>query len=135
VKAEEETQCDCRPVTDLSTGQSVGIDGTIQFNNIYQRWFKMVNSGHPTKPNSTAEFVFLINKKFLDPNNYREYVLVAGCAILICIPWHQDKILSILNIYAPNSPAERRQLWNDVSTGPHCRGYCDMGDWAIQEER
>jgi hypothetical protein len=22
-----------------------------------------------------------------------------------------------------------------VSTGPHCRGYCDVGDWAIQEER
>ena len=23
----------------------------------------------------------------------------------------------------------------DVSTGPHCRGYCDVGSWAIQEER
>jgi hypothetical protein len=22
-----------------------------------------------------------------------------------------------------------------VSTGPHCRGYCDVGGWAIQEER
>jgi hypothetical protein len=23
----------------------------------------------------------------------------------------------------------------NVSTGPHCRGYCDVGGWAIQEER
>jgi hypothetical protein len=22
-----------------------------------------------------------------------------------------------------------------VSTGPHCRGYCDVGGWAIQEDR
>jgi hypothetical protein len=23
----------------------------------------------------------------------------------------------------------------DVSTGPHCRGYCNVGSWVIQEDR
>jgi hypothetical protein len=31
------------------------VDSSVQFNHIFQRWFKLVNSGHPTKPNSTIE--------------------------------------------------------------------------------
>ncbi|KAJ7874252.1 hypothetical protein B0H13DRAFT_2348663 [Mycena leptocephala] len=35
----------------------------------------------------------------------------------------------------PDLPGNTAAIPDGVSTGPHCRGYCDVGDWAIQEER
>jgi hypothetical protein len=90
------------------------VDGSVQFNNVFQRWFKIINSGHPTKPNSTAGVAFVLNKKFLDTDNYHEHVLIPGRALLISIPWHQGETLTLLNIYAPNGAAERRKLWDDL---------------------
>jgi hypothetical protein len=77
------------------------------------------SSGHPTKPNSTAGVAFLLNKKFLDTDNYREHVLIPGRALFISIPWHQGETLTLLNIYAPNDAAERHKLWDDL-WGKYC---------------
>ncbi|KAJ7625205.1 hypothetical protein B0H17DRAFT_1151208 [Mycena rosella] len=42
-----------------------------QFNNIYGKWFKLFNSGHQTKPDSTAGVGFLLNKKYVDTENVK----------------------------------------------------------------
>ncbi|KAJ6451990.1 Endonuclease/exonuclease/phosphatase, partial [Mycena vitilis] len=110
-----------------------------QFNNIYGKWFKMFNSGHPIKPHSTAGVGFLLNKKYVDTENVKEYTLVEGHAIMLCIPSHRGETVNILNIYAPNTPAERNKMWAQIW---HC--YLNdaslplpteiLGDWNFVED-
>lgn len=57
------------------------VDTTVQFNNLFQRWFKLINSSHPAKPNSTAGVAFLLDKKFLDTDNwltFHKHKLISG---------------------------------------------------------
>ncbi|KAJ7105006.1 hypothetical protein C8R44DRAFT_639615 [Mycena epipterygia] len=109
-----------------------------QFNNIYGRWFRMFNSGHPIKPDSTAGVSFLLNKKYIDTENVKEYVLIEGHAILLVIPSHRGETMNILNFYAPNTPQEREKMWAQL-------WYCylknsklplpteTLGDWNFVE--
>ncbi|KAJ6580430.1 hypothetical protein DFH09DRAFT_895606, partial [Mycena vulgaris] len=109
-----------------------------QFNNIYGKWFKLFNSGHPMKPDSTAGVGFLLNKKYVDTENVKEYVLIEGHAILLVIPSHRGETINILNIYAPNTPQERERMWAQLW---YC--YLDnpdlplptetLGDWNFVE--
>ncbi|KAJ7790366.1 hypothetical protein B0H14DRAFT_2396485 [Mycena olivaceomarginata] len=110
-----------------------------QFNNIYGKWFKLFNSGHPIKPSSTAGVSFLLNKKYVDTENVKEYVLIEGHAIMLVIPSHRGETINILNIYAPNTPLERERMWARL-------WYCylenprlpfpteTLGDWNFVED-
>ncbi|KAJ7689702.1 hypothetical protein B0H17DRAFT_1134836 [Mycena rosella] len=88
-----------------------------QFNNIFGRWFKLYHSAHPEKPSSTAGVAFVLNKKFLDTDNIREYELIPGRAFMIIVPWNNGQSLNILNIYAPNRAEERDQMWKLLNLG------------------
>jgi exonuclease III len=89
-------------------------ESATQFNNVFGRWFKLYHSAHPDKPCSTAGVAFVLNKKFLDTENVREYELIPGRALMIVIPWHNGESLNILNIYAPNRPEERDHMWKGL---------------------
>jgi hypothetical protein len=82
-----------------------------QFNNIYWKWFKVFNSGHPIKLDSTARVGFVLNEKYVDTENVKEYVLIKGHAIMLVIPSQWGETMNILNIYAPNTPLERERMW------------------------
>ncbi|KAJ7829634.1 hypothetical protein B0H13DRAFT_2372455 [Mycena leptocephala] len=71
---------------------------------------KLYHSAYPEKPSSTAGVAFVLNKKFVDTENIREYDLIPGRAHMIVIPWHKGESLNILNIYAPNRPEEQDQM-------------------------
>ncbi|KAJ7120400.1 hypothetical protein C8R44DRAFT_623725 [Mycena epipterygia] len=104
-----------------------------QFNNIYGNWFKLFNSGHPIKPDSTAGVSFLLNKKYVDTENVKEYVLVEGHAIMLVIPSHRGETLRILNI-CPEYTSRKRE---DV--GPNMNSELPLpsevlGDWNFVED-
>ncbi|KAJ7104644.1 Endonuclease/exonuclease/phosphatase [Mycena epipterygia] len=110
-----------------------------QFNNIYRKWFKLFNSGHPIKPDSTAGVSFLLNKKYVDSENVKEYILIEGHVILLVIPSHRGETINILNIYAPNTPQERErgmwaQLWYCYLDNPELPLPTEtLGDWNFVE--
>jgi hypothetical protein len=56
---------------------------------------------------------FVLGKKFLDTENIRKFELIPGCALVIVIPWHDGKPLTILNTHAPNSPEERGRTFGE----------------------
>jgi exonuclease III len=112
---------------------------TSQFNNIYRKWFKLFNSGHPIKPDSTAGVSFLLNKKCVDTENVKEYVLIEGHAIMLVIPSHRGETINILNIYAPNTPPKREtmwaQLWYCYLENPELPFPTEtLGDWNFVED-
>jgi hypothetical protein len=41
-----------------------GIKPSSQFDNVFDRWFKLYCSAHPEKPTSTAGVAFVLNKRF-----------------------------------------------------------------------
>jgi hypothetical protein len=73
--------------------------GAAQFHDIYQNWFQSFHSAHPSAPTSTAGVVFLLNKKFVDVEHVRVFVLIPGRALMINVPCHKGQTLTILNIY------------------------------------
>jgi hypothetical protein len=50
-----------------------------QFENIYRKWFKLFNSGHPIKPDSTAGVSFVLNKKYACGSMTAKERLMQGC--------------------------------------------------------
>ncbi|KAJ6548521.1 Endonuclease/exonuclease/phosphatase [Mycena capillaripes] len=88
--------------------------GAAQFCDVYHSWFNLIHSAHHSAPTSTAGVAFLLNKKFIDVQHVKIYSLVPGRALMLTIPWHKDRSLTILNIYAPNKPQERDALWTEL---------------------
>jgi exonuclease III len=71
--------------------------------------------------------------------NIREYELIPGRALMIVIPWHKGESLTILNIYAPNCPEERDEMWKELwekwADDPQLP-FPDiaLGDWNFVED-
>ncbi|EED81144.1 predicted protein [Postia placenta Mad-698-R] len=45
-----------------------------------------------------------------------EQEIIPGRAILLTLPWHNDKVVTILNIYAPNNPKDNTDSWRSLKT-------------------
>ncbi|KAJ7696324.1 hypothetical protein B0H17DRAFT_1131100 [Mycena rosella] len=113
-------------------------NAAVQFNNVFNRWFKLYYSADPDKPCSTAGVAFVLNKKFVDTDNIREHVLIPGWALMIAVPWKGES-LNILNIYAPNRPEERDEMWKTLwlcwANNPELPfPHVVLGDWNFVED-
>ncbi|KIJ36338.1 hypothetical protein M422DRAFT_261293 [Sphaerobolus stellatus SS14] len=64
-------------------------------------------------PNSKG-VAFLLNKQLTAWKEAQGIEIIPGRALLLCLPWHDDKTLNILNIYAPNTSTENQTLWSDL---------------------
>jgi hypothetical protein len=40
--------------------------------------------------------------------------IIPGHTLLVSIPWHANLMLTILNIYAPNTPSDSGEFWNEL---------------------
>ncbi|KAJ6495371.1 hypothetical protein C8R45DRAFT_823986 [Mycena sanguinolenta] len=113
--------------------------GAATFDTIYQKWFKLIYSPDPTDPTLVAGVTFLLNKKFIDVDHILVFNLVPGRALMITIPWHKHRMLTILNIYAPNKPKQRDELWSKLWTEWKNNSRLPLpdiilGDWNFVED-
>jgi hypothetical protein len=69
----------------------------------------------------------VLNKRFLDTENIREYELIPGRALMIVIPWHDGEFLNILNIYAPNRAEEHGKNFGKNGPMTHNLPECCTG--------
>jgi exonuclease III len=85
-----------------------------------------------------AGVAFVINKDISIHQGIVTHELVPGCALLISIPWHSNLLLTILNIYAPNTPSENKKFWQGLSNSLDSQlvPYPDilMGDFNMVED-
>ncbi|KAJ6527988.1 hypothetical protein DFH09DRAFT_1094618 [Mycena vulgaris] len=106
--------------------------GATQFHNNYSSWFKIIHSADSLAPTNTAGVAFLLNRNFIDVEHTQIFELVPGRALMINVPWHKGRTLTILNIYAPNTPQERDELWTELWCLPF--PTIVLGDWNFVED-
>ncbi|KAG2148795.1 Endonuclease/exonuclease/phosphatase [Suillus clintonianus] len=98
----------------------------------------MLNSQDPTRPGNSAGIAFVLNKEMINTSEAKLTVLIPGRAIALSIKWHNEKIIKILNIYAPNNHSEHPTFWNNVKTkwSQNNLGPIDfmMGDFNVTED-
>jgi hypothetical protein len=74
----------------------------------------------------------------IDTNDIAMSPIIPGRAIIINIPWDSDKKLNILVIYAPNSPRDNKDFWNEICTkieaNPTTRPDVMLGDFNMVED-
>lgn len=80
---------------------------------LYGRRLQVFHS--PSERASTAQGVAIVlNREIVDTKNVQVRTLVQGRAIQIDMNWHNEKRISILNIYAPNDNTENTNFWNTL---------------------
>lgn len=87
---------------------------------------------------NAAGVAFVINKERTVINGTTDKAIIPGRAMSLSIPWHKNKTLTILNVYAPNSTSENAQFWEDLKTEFEKEGAQKpdimMGDFNITED-
>ncbi|KIJ43118.1 hypothetical protein M422DRAFT_253621 [Sphaerobolus stellatus SS14] len=88
-------------------------------------------------PNSKG-VAFLLNKQLTAWKEAQGIEIIPGRALLLCLPWHNDKTLNILTIYAPNASTENQTFWSDLHRKWQADGlptiHMLLGDFNLVED-
>ncbi|EKM48762.1 uncharacterized protein PHACADRAFT_33754 [Phanerochaete carnosa HHB-10118-sp] len=79
----------------------------------YGHRFTVFHSPDPSAPNARG-VAFVVNTSLIRVTNAHVRTLVPGRAILLSIPWQNDRTLHLLNVYAPNDPTENQHFWSQL---------------------
>ena len=88
---------------------------------IFGHKLTIITSPNPASPRASAGVAFVINKKFIKPNEITFHELHKGRALAIKMKWHEpeQEELVLLNIYAPNNRREHSQFWQNIDAKRH----------------
>ncbi|KIJ39775.1 hypothetical protein M422DRAFT_257370 [Sphaerobolus stellatus SS14] len=62
----------------------------------------------------TKGVAFLLNKQLTSWKEAQGIEIIPGWALLLCLPWHNEKTLNILTVYAPNAHNEKEAFWTSL---------------------
>ncbi|KAF9026938.1 DNase I-like protein [Hymenopellis radicata] len=83
---------------------------------MYGRTLKVFHSGDADDAGRRNGVAFVFNRRFTNVSNIDFVTVVPGRAILVRYPWHSNKLLTGLNVYAPSgSYVENRAFWIDLA--------------------
>jgi hypothetical protein len=104
----------------------------------YSKSMKVYNSADPEKPGAQNGVAFVINKELANTNNVTFTELIPGRAILLTTKWHQEELMTVLNVYAPNDHGEQERFWPRIGREIQQRGLPRpsfmIGDFNLVEE-
>lgn len=86
---------------------------------IYGGNLHIIHSFSPDSANAKG-VALVINKKQANFKGVSSRIIIQGRAMIVTIPWHRNKTVTILNVYAPNEARENRIFWGgykDCSPG------------------
>ena len=107
---------------------------------IFGHKLTIITSPDPASPHASAGVAFVINKKFIKPNEITFHELHKGRALAIKMKWHkpEQEELALLNIYALNNRCEHGQFWQNIDAKRHIhRLRCPdlmLGDFNLTED-
>lgn len=108
-----------------------------KINTLFETKLLLIHSPLP-ESNNTAGVAIIINKGLLSTNKITHETLIPGRAIMVTIPWHADKPLKILNIYAPNDSNANEKFWDTlnekINANPHLKPDTMVGDFNLTED-
>ncbi|KAJ7328025.1 Endonuclease/exonuclease/phosphatase [Mycena albidolilacea] len=80
---------------------------------VFKRQLLVKYSKDPRTPNANGVAI-VVNRNQLKVEDIRTREVIPGRALLLETVKHDGKPLSILGVYAPNTPSENAQFWKDI---------------------
>ncbi|KAH9853761.1 Endonuclease/exonuclease/phosphatase, partial [Lenzites betulinus] len=77
---------------------------------------------------------FVINKRRMNDEACVATLLIPGRALLLRIPWTDGRMLTILNVYAPNTASENAEFWKTLRERMPQKPDIMMGDFNVVED-
>ena len=95
-------------------------------------------SPDPDRPTAARGVATVLNRELIDTSGAQMTTLIPGRATLTTVHWHAGRKLTLLNVYAPNTPAENETFWetlaNKLETSNHRKPDIVLGDFNLVEE-
>ncbi|KAG2745066.1 DNase I-like protein [Suillus brevipes Sb2] len=95
----------------------------------------VIPSIDPARTNAKG-VALVVNKRLLGIADIKNHELIPGRAILTIIPWHKDKALKVLTVYAPNDGQANHHFWELIRTKIRNLPKPDvmLGDFNVVED-
>jgi exonuclease III len=108
-----------------------------RLNDSYSKRLLIVNTAHPTRPNA-AGVALVFNKEVIPTDQIDVTALVDGRALVATVTWHREHQLHIMAVYAPNSPSDNSDFWDDLLAAIEERALTKpdivLGDFNVVED-
>ncbi|KAJ7626873.1 Endonuclease/exonuclease/phosphatase, partial [Roridomyces roridus] len=79
------------------------------------RRMEIYHTSCPDNP-STKGVAIIINKELLSVQDIEEMCLIPGRALMLKIPWHMKRVITVLGVYAPaDSGEENAKFWDELT--------------------
>ncbi|KAK0472808.1 hypothetical protein IW261DRAFT_1343312, partial [Armillaria novae-zelandiae] len=73
-----------------------------ELENLFARRMKINFTANPDNPTGKGGVAIVVNKQLTNWKNIQTKEVIPGRALLLRTKWHDDKVITILGIYAPN---------------------------------
>lgn len=89
------------------------IVNTIQ--TLYGRRLHILWSAPDHHASSSQGIAFVLSREITNITGAKLIPIIPGRAALLTLPWHNDKVLNLLNVYALNSATSNAAFWQTLS--------------------
>lgn len=86
-----------------------------QIEHLFSHHLLVLNSHDLSRPGNSVGVAFILNKELTNTLDAKMTVIIPGCATVLTISWHNEKKITILNTYVPNSPSEYPTFWEKIT--------------------
>lgn len=83
-------------------------------NNVFASQLCVVGSPHDGNQTGACGVAFAITRKHLKNTNIETEVLIPGRAMQITLRWTAARTITLLNVYAPNTPTDNAAFWTKL---------------------
>ncbi|TFK89295.1 DNase I-like protein [Polyporus arcularius HHB13444] len=85
-------------------------------NELFKASMVVLSSPDPENPAGARGVSFAVNTRIVAVEDLKLTEVIPGRAAILNFRWTGDRVLRILNVYAPNGAAENRMFWESVSS-------------------
>ncbi|KIY46288.1 DNase I-like protein [Fistulina hepatica ATCC 64428] len=75
---------------------------TAELHDLFGKHLRIISSSHPTNPSQAAGIAIVLNREQVEADQASYETIVPGRAVLVSLPWSDERPLNILAVYAPN---------------------------------
>ncbi|EIW62456.1 DNase I-like protein [Trametes versicolor FP-101664 SS1] len=101
---------------------------------IFGRHLHIEYSPDPSNSTGARGVTAVLNKQILKNCTPTTRCVIPGRAILLSVPWSEDRVLTILTVYAPNDRNENAAFWERLRAENLGRIDLLLGDFNVVEE-
>ncbi|KAI0653752.1 Endonuclease/exonuclease/phosphatase, partial [Cubamyces menziesii] len=103
-------------------------------NDIFGKYMVVVHSADPENGTGAKGVAFVISKRIIKKPEFKTREVIPGRVLMLDIAWTTQRRLRIVNVYAPNAPAENAAMWKSLEDTRLGRVDIMLGDLNVVED-